>query len=515
MSKSSLTLSPFPPQKEVKVAPRIQYKSTRAHYTRAYVKRKMASAEQENAELRKEVGNLKEGLEKMAAMMEAVMIAQAEAWAQAQGQDQAPAVIHQTPADTLLVQPIPTVTSAGVTPPLMTESPLNDQANMYNAGSRPPVPPGYSYAPQYRMPPGYLWGMPMDEGGHPVNSENLFPHGQQSAPLYQPGQTFPRTTVTYAKPLIHTVPSEEEPVYHSDSVVGDDRMGNLEEKFDAVQRELKNIRGKDIFGQSLNDLCLVPNVVIPHKFKTPNFEKYKGDTCPQNHLIMYARKMQAYKDNEPLLIHCFQDSLAGPASIWFLNLKKVATFEELANAFVQKYKYNSYLAPNRRELQAMTQGEKESFKEYAQRFIQKSAQIRPLLDESEVTDAFFETLSPFYSKKMLGCASQKFTDMVDMGVRIEEWVRKGRVSKEGSSSVVSASGSSGNSSNGSKKFGNGYPKNSAQEIGMVAHGGSQPTIYRQHITTYPSSTKSKLPTTTTSKTPTILSTIVPTTIPAI
>jgi len=154
-------------------------------------------------------------------------------------------VIHQTPADTPLVQPIPTVTSAGITPPLVTESLLNDMAN---AGSYPPGPPGYSYAPQYHMPPGYLWGMPIDEGDHPVNSENLFPHGQQSAPLYQPGQTFPRATVTYAKPLIHTVPPEEEPVYHSDSVVGDDQMGNLEEKFDAVQRELKNIRGKDIFG---------------------------------------------------------------------------------------------------------------------------------------------------------------------------------------------------------------------------------------------------------------------------
>ena len=139
--------------------------------------------------------------------------------------------------------------------------------------------------------------------------------------------------MTYAKPLIHTIPPEEGPIYHSDSVVGDDRMGNLEEKFDAVQKELKTIRGKDVFGQSLNDLCLVPNVVMPYKFKTPNFEKYKGDTCPQNHLIMYARKMQAYKDNEPLLIHCFQDSLTGPASIWFLNLKKVATFEELASAF--------------------------------------------------------------------------------------------------------------------------------------------------------------------------------------
>jgi len=340
MSKSSLTLSPFPPQRrEVKVAPRIQYKPTRAHYTRAYVKRKMASAEQENAALREEVGNLREGMEKMAAMMEAMMTAQAEARAQAQAQAQAPAMIFQAPADIPLVQPIPAatvvgtpqtnptaaVTSAGITPPLVTESPVND---VYNTVSRPP---GYSYTPQYRMPSGYLWGMPIEEDDHHVNSKNPFPHGQQSAPLYQSGQTFPRATVTYAKPLTHTTPPEEERVYHSDSVVGDDRMGNLEEKFDAVQRELKNIRGKDIFSQSLNDLCLVPNVVIPHKFKTPSFEKYRGDTCPQIHLIMYARKMQTYKDNEPLLIHCFQDSLAGPASIW----KKVATFEELANTFVQ------------------------------------------------------------------------------------------------------------------------------------------------------------------------------------
>lgn len=42
----------------------------------------------------------------------------------------------------------------------------------------------------------------------------------------------------------------------------------------------------------------------------------------------------------------------------------------------------------------------------------------------EVSYLFYETLSPFYSEKMFGCASQKFTDMVDLGVRIEEWVRK-------------------------------------------------------------------------------------------
>jgi hypothetical protein len=122
----------------------------------------------------------------------------------------------------------------------------------------------------------------------------------------------------------------------------------------------------------------------------------------------------------------------------------------------------------------MTQGDKESFKEYAQRFIQKSAQIRPSLEESEISEIFFETLSPFYSEKMLACASQKFTDMVDMGVRIEEWARKGQVSKDNGSSSSASGGSSGGSSNGNRRSGNGYPRKNAQEVGMVAHGGFQP-----------------------------------------
>jgi len=171
--------------------------------------------------------------------------------------------------------------------------------------------------------------------------------------------------VTYAAPLVHTAQQEEGQIYHSDSVAGDDRVGNLEERldvgFDAVQKELRTIRGKEVFGQNMHDLCLVPNVVIPPKFKAPDFEKYKGDTILENHLIMYAWKMTAYKDNEPLLIHCFQKSLACLAAMWYMNLKGIFTFKELASAFIQHYKYNSYLAPNRRELQAMTQGDKKSF----------------------------------------------------------------------------------------------------------------------------------------------------------
>jgi len=142
--------------------------------------------------------------------------------------------------------------------------------------------------------------------------------------------------------------------------------------------------GKDLFGQDAHELCLVPNVVVPPKFKVPDFEKYKGgDTCPRAHLVMYARKMSTQTSNDKLLIHFFQESLTDVALRWYMSLESanIRTFNNLANAFIQQYNYNSYMAPDRSEVQAMTQKDKESFKEYAQRWRCIAAQVRPPLDE--------------------------------------------------------------------------------------------------------------------------------------
>ena len=69
------------------------------------------------------------------------------------------------------------------------------------------------------------------------------------------------------------------------------------------------------------ELCLVPNIVIPPKFKVLNFDKYKGTTCPKNHLKMYNRKMGSYSKNEKLLMHFFQEILTGAAITWYTNLE--------------------------------------------------------------------------------------------------------------------------------------------------------------------------------------------------
>ena len=110
--------------------------------------------------------------------------------------------------------------------------------------------------------------------------------------------------------------------------------------------------GGDYTFADMVELCLVPDVVIPPKFKVSDFDKYKGTTCPKNHLKMYCRKMGAYTKDEKLLMHFFQESLIGAAVTWYTNLKpsRVHSWKDLMIAFIRKYQYNSDMAPDRMQL---------------------------------------------------------------------------------------------------------------------------------------------------------------------
>jgi len=57
-----------------------------------------------------------------------------------------------------------------------------------------------------------------------------------------------------------------------------------------MEERLRAIEGGGNYAfADMAELCLVLNVVIPPKFKVPNFDKYKGTTCPKNHLKMYCK----------------------------------------------------------------------------------------------------------------------------------------------------------------------------------------------------------------------------------
>ncbi|XP_050900009.1 uncharacterized protein LOC127106743 [Lathyrus oleraceus] len=116
----------------------------------------------------------------------------------------------------------------------------------------------------------------------------------------------------------------------------------------------------------------------------------------------------------------------------------------------------------------MQQREKETFREYAQRWREIAAQVVPPMEEKEMTKVFLKTLDTFYYERMIASAPTDFTDMVNMGVRLEEAVREGRLVREGSSS-----------SSGAKRYG-GFMKKKEQETNVVSYNHPRRINYPYH-----------------------------------
>ncbi|RDX63376.1 hypothetical protein CR513_58205, partial [Mucuna pruriens] len=109
--------------------------------------------------------------------------------------------------------------------------------------------------------------------------------------------------------------------------------------------QLRTVEGGDRYELEVVDLCLVTDVGLPTNFKTPEFDKYKGSSCPRVHLAMYCRKMAAYIYDDKILIHCFQENLTRVALNW-----RIKTWRDLVEAFLKEYKYNEDMATDRSQL---------------------------------------------------------------------------------------------------------------------------------------------------------------------
>ncbi|KAI5401004.1 hypothetical protein KIW84_065732 [Lathyrus oleraceus] len=171
------------------------------------------------------------------------------------------------------------------------------------------------------MPAMFPWGIPPNfvPEGYTITFASL---PESSLVLFGP------------PPIVHTLPRLEETIYHSEPSEGPDvyeKMDEMKDQFHELHKELKTLRGKDLFGKSAAELCLVPNVNIPVKFKVPDFEKYKREYL--------------------------SDSLTSDALRWYMGLDSasVHTFNDLGEASVKQYKYNVDKVPDRDQLRSMSQ----------------------------------------------------------------------------------------------------------------------------------------------------------------
>ncbi|XP_016676186.1 uncharacterized protein [Gossypium hirsutum] len=81
---------------------------------------------------------------------------------------------------------------------------------------------------------------------------------------------------------------------------------DVQDKYRSLEERHKAIEGTEAFSAlSAKEFSLVPDLVLPPKFKVPDFEKYDGTRCLKTHLVMSCWKMTGYVNEDKLLIHCF------------------------------------------------------------------------------------------------------------------------------------------------------------------------------------------------------------------
>jgi hypothetical protein len=84
------------------------------------------------------------------------------------------------------------------------------------------------------------------------------------------------------------------------------------------------------------------------------------------------------------------------------------------------------VGPDRASLQAMKNDNKESIREYTQRWRETATQVNPLFSEKEMINLFINTFKAPYFEYLVGSSTQYFSDLVAIAKRIEQAIRLGK-----------------------------------------------------------------------------------------
>src|SRR3954466_8855533 len=128
------------------------------------------------------------------------------------------------------------------------------------------------------------------------------------------------------------------------------------------------------------------------------------------------------------------------------------------------------------QLQSMSMGPKESFKEYAQKWRDLAGRVQPSLTDRELVDMFMGTLTgPFYSH-LLGSSSSGFTDLILTGEHVESGLQSGKI-QIGSSSGTTKRPISGRNEVSTMHSQKSRKSEHHQSVGAVLISASAPQKY--------------------------------------
>ncbi|XP_070048911.1 uncharacterized protein [Nicotiana tomentosiformis] len=204
----------------------------------------------------------------------------------------------------------------------------------------------------------------------------------------------------------------------------------MTQRVNNLERQLKNMQG--LVGQksiAFKDLCMFPDVRFPLSFKIPKFEKYDGHDDPIAQLKRYCNQLIGAGINEELLMAYFGESLMGVASKWFMDqdTSRWYVWDDMARAFFKQFEYNIDIAPNRNSLSNLKKKLTESFREYAIKWREQAARVKPPMDDNELIIVFLQAQDPGYFQSMMSIVGKSFSEAIKMVEIVENGLKTGMI----------------------------------------------------------------------------------------
>ncbi|XP_070029685.1 uncharacterized protein [Nicotiana sylvestris] len=169
--------------------------------------------------------------------------------------------------------------------------------------------------------------------------------------------------------------------------------------------------GKGIEGLNYENLCIQPDVELSEGYKPLKFEMFDGMGDPKVHLRTYYDKLVGVRKDERIRMKLFMRSLTGDALSWYIsrNPKKWANWVSMASEFMDRFRFNTENALDVFYIQNLKKRPTETFLEYATRWRSEAAK------------------DPHYYESLMVIENHKFFDIIKLGERIEEGIKRGIV----------------------------------------------------------------------------------------
>ncbi|XP_028077599.1 uncharacterized protein LOC114279546 [Camellia sinensis] len=173
-------------------------------------------------------------------------------------------------------------------------------------------------------------------------------------------------------------------------------------------------------------------VTFPDQFKMPHIDWFDGSRDPTVHLLLFSDILRSMDLTRLQKLSLFSRTLSGIAAIWYAKLEDSVkqSWEEMAEAFIAQYSYNTQIKVTTCDLEATHQEPNEGFLDFVTRWRAKASMMTIRPPKKDQIKMVVRNLQRKLLRKMTVLPLFTFIELHEIEVQIKDTMKQGLITNE-------------------------------------------------------------------------------------